>query len=549
MSDAAAALIKDGEIIAACEEERFTRKKHDGDFPKNAIDFCLNEAGITYKDLDYVGYYFKPWYNFYKRIFRVIQYLPASLKIGLMQGNKWLKILKIKDYIKEYFGLKNDKFPFKFIFVEHHLAHAASSFFVSPFKEAAILTMDESGEHTSIMFSHGVNNRINKIRSIGHPHSVGEVYKSVTSYLGFPHVGDEGKVMGLASYGKAEIPLEKIVAKMDKGDFHLHMRYFDYYTGVSKQFIKEFGQARIPDSNIEKKHQDMAFALQKLTEKIGLKFADYLYNITGSENICLAGGVALNCVMNGRILSESKFKNVFVQPAACDAGGAIGAAFSIYNNILGHERKYIMQNSLLGKSYTEKEIKDFLDRKGIKYEYRNDMTKFVARLIASGKIVGWFSGKMEFGPRALGGRSILADPRRAEMKDILNKRVKHRESFRPFAPSVLKEDAKLYFENASNSPFMLLTFPVKKEMRDVIPAITHVDGSARVQTVDKKALPRYWELINNFKKITGIGVILNTSFNIRGEPIVCSLEDAYNCYINTGIDYLVLENFILTKNA
>jgi len=548
MSDAAAAVVRDGELVAAAEEERFTRRKHDGEFPKNAIDFCLKEAGLTCRDLDYAGFYFRPWHDLHKRIFQVVRYIPDSLDMGMRQGSKWFRMLQIEDHLKEHFGIKGGKLPFKFKFVEHHLAHASSSFFVSPFKEAAILTMDESGEYTSILFSHGIDNKIRKIRSIGHPHSVGELYKSVTNYLGFPNVGDEGKVMGLAPYGKSGIDLEKIVTESNRQKLLLNMNYFSYYKGVSKRFIGEFGQARVKESTIDPRHKDMAFALQKLTEKIGLGFADYLHTVTQSENLCLAGGVALNCVMNGRIAAETKFKNVFVQPGACDAGGAIGAAFYVYNQLLGNERKYTMRHNLLGTSYREKEIRDFLDRKGARYEYRPDITEVAARLISSGKVVGWFSGKMEFGPRALGGRSILADPRVAEMKDILNKRVKHRESFRPFAPSVLKEDAGLYFENAVDSPFMLLTFQVKEKMKNVIPAITHVDDSARVQTVERDVLPKYWELINNFKKMTGVGVILNTSFNIRGEPIVSSPEDAYNCYVNTGLDCLVLENFLLMKN-
>jgi len=547
MSDAAAALIRDGEIIVAVEEERLTRKKHDGSFPKNAIDYCLKKEGITFKDLDYVGYYFKPLHDFHKRAYQVIRHIPKSLSPGVEQGGKWFTILKVQSYLKGHFGIKNGRTPYKFIFVEHHLAHASSSFMVSPFDESGILTMDESGEYTAVQFAHGKGNKINKVRSIGHPHSVGELYKSVTNYLGFPHVGDEGKVMGLSPYGKSGVAIDKLVAKLDRNKFKLDMSYFDYYKGVSKKFKNEFGPAREKNTKINTRHEDIAYALQKTTENIGLNFADQVHELTGSRNICLAGGVALNCVMNGRILAESKFENVFVQPAANDAGGAIGAAFYIYNNFLEKERKYVMRHTFIGPDYSEGDIRAFLDSKGAKYEYRKDITKRAAKLIADGKIIGWFSGKMEFGPRALGGRSILADPRRDEMKDILNSRVKHREGFRPFAPSVLKEDASLYFENSAESPFMLFTFQVKEGMKKVIPAITHVDGSARVQTVDKNLIPKYWELINNFKKITGIGVLVNTSFNIKGEPIVCSPEDAYNCYINTGIDCLVLENFLLTK--
>lgn len=547
MSDAAAAILKDGELIAAAEEERFTRKKHDGNFPKNAIDFCLKKADITYKDLDYVGFYFKPWYNFHKRLFQVFLHMPDSLRIGTSQGGVWLKMLMIKKYVREHFNIKG-KPPFKFIHVEHHLAHAASSFFVSPFEEAAILTMDESGEYTSIMFSYGVGNKIKKLRSIGHPHSVGSMYKYVTRYLGFPKVGEEGKVMGLAPYGRPGISLDRLIAKRGLDKFCLNMKYFIYYQGVSKRFLKDFGPPRIPELAIEKKHEDMAYALQRLTEDIALGFAGYLSDKTKSKNICLGGGVALNCVMNGRILAESSFKNIYVQPAASDAGGAIGAAFYIYNNVLGNKRTFVMRNTFVGPSYTEDEIKRFLDSVGAKYEYRSDITKVTAQLISDGKIVGWFHGGMEFGPRALGARSILADARRKDMKDIVNKRVKHREPFRPFAPSVLKEDAHLYFENVVDSPFMLLTFQVKENMRDVIPAITHVDNSARVQTVDKEVCPKYWDLINNFKQITGVGVVLDTSFNVRGEPMVCSPEDAYCCYIKTELDCLVLENFLLRKN-
>lgn len=546
MSDAAASLIKDGELVCAAEEERFTRNKHDGNFPANAIDFCLKEAGITYKDLNYVGFYFKPWHQFHKRLFQVARYLPGSLAIGKGQGGVWFKMLDIKKYVRSHFNIKG-RFPFKFVFVEHHLAHAASSFFVSPFEEAAILTMDESGEYTSILFSRGIGNKIKKLHYIGHPHSVGSLYKYVTNYLGFPRIGQEGKVMGLAPYGRPGINLDVLVSRMSGDTFRLNMKYFTYYQGVSKRFIEEFGPPRQPDAPMEKRHEDIAYALQDLTERIGLGFAGHLNKVTGSKNICLGGGVALNCVMNGKILAESPFKNVYVQPAASDAGGAIGAAFYIYNHILGNKRGDIMRHTFFGKGYTEAEIKSFLDSKGVKYEYRPDIAKVTAQLIADGKIIGWFNGKMEFGPRALGGRSILADPRRKEMKDILNKKVKHREPFRPFAPSVLKEDAERYFDGVTDSPFMLLTFPVKKEMRDVIPAITHVDNSARVQTVDKDVCPKYYELINEFKKITGVGVILDTSFNVKGEPIVCSPADAYNCYTGTQLDCLVMENFLLSK--
>lgn len=547
MSDAAAALIKDGELIAAAEEERFTRKKHDGNFPKNAIDFCLKEAGITYKGLDYVGFYFKAWHNFHRRMLSVLQNIPHSLMVSGDKGNRWFSMLIIKHYLARHFNIRVSEFPFKFIFVEHHLAHAASTFFVSPFEESAILTMDECGEYESILFSYGKENKITKLHYIGHPHAVGVLYRYVTNYLGFPKIGQEGKVMGLAPYGRAGISLDKVISKRDGKDFRLNMDYFRYYRGVSRKFIREFGPARTPDAVIEKRHEDIAYALQNLTEEIALGFADYLHKVTKSENLCLGGGVALNCVMNGRLLAESPFKKICVQPAAGDAGGSIGAAFYVYNHILGNKRKFKMVHTALGPQYSEKEIKEMLDTYGAKYEYCSDITKVTAELIAAGKIIGWFQGRMEFGPRALGQRNILADPRIKEMKDILNKKVKHRESFRPFAPSVLKEDRDIYFENATDSPFMLLTFPVKKEARAIIPAVTHVDNSARVQTVDREACPKYWELINNFKKITGVGVLLDTSFNVKGEPIVCSPEDAYNCYLKTGLDCLVLENFLLVK--
>lgn len=548
MSDAAAALIKKGELIAAAEEERFTRKKHDGNFPKNAIDFCLKEAGITYRDLDYVGFYFKPWHNFRKRLFSVMQNMPHSLIVSGVKANCWFDMLTTKNHLARHFKIKVNGFPFKFIFVEHHLAHAASSFFVSPFEESAILSMDECGEYESILFAYGNGNKINKIHSIGHPHAVGVLYRYVTNYLGFSKIGEEGKVMGLAPYGRPGISLDKVVSKRDGKDFRLNMDYFRYYRGVSRKFIKEFGVPRQPDTIIEKRHEDIAYALQNLTEEIALGFADYLYKVTKSGNLCLGGGVALNCVMNGRLLAESPFKKIYVQPAAGDAGGSIGAAFYIYNHILGNKRRFEMHHTAFGPQYSEREIKDMLYSYGAKYEYRSDITKVTAELIAAGKIVGWFQGRMEFGPRALGQRSILADPRIKEMKDILNKKVKHRESFRPFAPSVLKEDKDIYFGNATDSPFMLLTFPVKDEAGDIIPAVTHVDNSARVQTVDRKACPKYWELINNFKKTTGVGVLLDTSFNVKGEPIVCSPEDAYNCYLKTELDCLVMENFLLVKD-
>ena len=549
MSDSAAAIVKDGKLLAACEEERIVRKKHYGEFPFGAIKYCLNAAEISIGDIDHVAYFINPRYQFFHRMFEIVQFLPESLSLYSEYGGKWFKMNQIKKHIKKRFDIKR-KLPFEFHFVEHHLAHAASSFLLSPFDDAAILTMDESGEYTSTQFAVGHKNIIRKLGFVGHPHSVGSLYKAVTRYLGFYSVGDEAKVMGLSSYGHAYTDIFKLVKVLKKNKFKLNLPYFSLYAkDLSNKFIHEYGPPRVPETILTQKHKNIAAGLQVLTEMIALEFCEYLHSKTKSKNICIAGGVGLNCVMNGRILRESRFENIYVQPAANDAGGAIGSAFYVYNCILGKGRTFEMEHTYYGPERTEEEIEKYFRKKNVPFEKHENIEEITAKLLSQSKIIGWFQGKMEFGPRALGNRSILADPRKAEMKDRLNKRVKHREPFRPFAPSVLYEDKDLFFEEATSSPFMLIVFKVKKDKQKIIPAVTHVDGTARVQTVEKNINPKYWKLINEFKKISGIGVILNTSFNVRGEPVVCGIEDALNCFYKTEIDYLVAGKYLVSKNS
>ena len=548
MSDAAAALVGDGKIIAACEEERFTRKKHDGNFPLNAIQYCLDEAEINISQVDHVAYYIDPWYQFGNRMLEVARFLPASLSLASGYGGKWKNMLFIRNDFRKCFGL-NGKLPFSFHFVEHHLAHAASTFLVSPYEESAILTMDESGEFTSTLFSHGTGKKINKLDYLGHPHSVGSFYKAVTGYLGFPKQYQEGKVMGLASYGEPDQRVGKLVKTLNRNKFKLDLSYFGLYASeVSQKFRDEFGTSREAEGPITKHEEDVAAGLQEVTEEIGLEFSKYLCEKTGSKNICLAGGVALNCVMNGRILRETPFENIYVQPAASDAGGAVGAAFYTYFQESGAKREFMMDTTYYGPGFSDDELEAYLKKQGIAYTRHENIEEVAAGLLNQQKIIGWFQGRMEFGPRALGNRSILADPRQAEMKDIINEKVKHREGFRPFAPSCLEEDKDVYFEAAAVSPFMLLVFYVKPDKRSVIPAITHVDGTARVQTVNQNQNKRYWNLINEFKKLSGVGVVLNTSFNVRGEPIVCTAEEAYNCFLITEMDCFVAGKCLVQKD-
>jgi len=566
--DAAAVLLKDGRIVAAAQEERFTRKKHDDSFPTNAIKFCLAHVGITSKQLDYVGFYEKPFVKFDRILETFISVAPRGVKFFTVAMPIWLRQkLWIKDLIR-----KELEYDGEIIFAEHHQSHAASAFFASPFEDAAILTIDGVGEWTTTSYGYGSGNKITLTHEIKFPHSLGLLYSAFTQYLGFKVNSGEYKVMGLAPYGKPvyyDLIMENMIDLKDDGSFKLNMDYFAYTYAqqmINDKFVELFGHPpREPEAKIEQHHCDVAMSIQRVTEEVMLRMVNHLYEETGQKNLCMAGGVALNSVANGRIIRETPFEEVFVQPAAGDAGGGIGVATFIWFNILGNKRdvahksnpngirtgpeKDLMRNSYLGPEYSNEEIKRFLDEKEVVYEElgREELLKRTAEIIAGKRIVGWFQGRMEWGPRALGNRSILADPRDKEMKDIVNQKIKFRESFRPFAPTVLLDKAAEYFELDRQSPYMLLVAQVREDKKRVIPAVTHVDGSARVQTIAREDNPLYYDLIDAFYKITGVPVVLNTSFNVRGEPIVCTPEDAYTCFMRTKMDNLVMGNFMMRK--
>ncbi len=555
--DAAVCLVHDGELVAAVEEERFRRTKHVGmkavgGLPYKSIEYCLKEAGISLSDVDYIGYYFEPWEEALHNItFRLRKFLISPITSVFYIQNS-LELLKRHLLVNHLLNLKRGK-PIKIKYIDHHLSHAASAFLVSPFEEAAIMTIDAIGEWATTMFSLGKDNKIRILKEIYFPHSWGTLYALVTKYLGFTPYDDEYKVMGLASYGEPEYldTFRKLVEFKPKGEFRLNPSYFNKpFKGpdfFSKKFYSIFGFPRLEGEPIERRHMNIAASLQKILEECALHMAEHLYQETKEKNLCIAGGVGLNCCMNGKLLKEGPFERIYIQPASHDAGCALGAAFYIYHCLLDNPRSYTMRRADFGPGFSDEEIKRILDESKLGYEKCEDIAKATAQMIADGKIVAWFQGRMEWGPRALGNRSILADPTRADMQDILNKWVKHREDFRPFAPSVLEERASEYFDGISESPFMLQVVDVRPHKREQIPAVTHVDGTARPQTVSKKLHPLYWNLIQEFEKIKGVPVILNTSFNIRGEPIVCTPQDALRCFYSTGIDVLIIGSFIVSK--
>ena len=549
--DSAAAILKDGKIIAAAQEERFTRKKHDFSFPVNAINYCLKEAGIEAKDLDYIGFYDKPFIKFERILSTYIATFPRSFPSFLKAIPMWVsEKLWVPQTIRKELGFEKD-----ILFIEHHLSHAASTFLVSGFKEAAILTLDGVGEWATATYGVGKGENIELLKEIRFPHSIGLLYNAFTYYLGFRVNSDEYKVMGLAPYGEPryyDLIMENLIDVKEDGSFRMDMKYFAYDYGLrmtNRNFDKLFGDPRRkPESELTQKHKDLAASVQKVTEEIILRMARYAYKETGLKNLCLAGGVALNCVANGRILRETEFENIFIQPAAGDAGGVIGVASYIYSSLLKKGSVSTMKNAYLGPAFSNNEIKGYLDSSKIESECLSDkeLVGKVADLLRDKKVIGWFQGKMEFGPRALGARSILADPTNPDAKYTVNSKIKFREKFRPFAPTVLDNEVTSYFELDKPSPFMLLVAQVRKDKRN-IPSVTHVNGSARIQTIAKDDHPLYYDLIEEFHKKSGCPVILNTSFNLRGEPIVCTPHEAYLCFMRSGIDYLVLGNFILDK--
>ncbi len=555
--DAAAALLKDGEIIAAAEEERFTRKKHDQGFPINAINFCLKKANITPEDIAYAVFYEKPLLKFERLLMQHLHAYPSSYWSFYKAIPSWVvEKLRVPTTIQKKLKQGKKRFNGEILFLEHHIAHAASSYLVSPFQEAAILTVDGVGEWTTTASGYAKGNDIVLQKKIDFPHSLGLLYSAVTAYLGFKVNNDEYKVMGLAPYGKPTYyeKIKKLIDIKEDGSYALDMSYFVYHYKTempSKKFIEEFGPMRKSGESLDQRHKDIAASVQKVLEETLFTILNSLYKETKCDNLCMAGGVALNSVANGKITKRTPFKNVFIQPAASDAGTALGAALYIWHTILGNKRTIVQETSYFGPSFTTEEIKTCLDEQKIIYKEfksKKDIVKKTAELLAQDSVIGWFQGAMEWGPRALGNRSILSNPCNPHMKDILNAKVKHRELFRPFAPVILQEKVHEWFEiNKDEEPFMLFVYPFKKEKRHLVPAVVHVDGSGRLQTINKKQNTEYYAVIHEFEKITGVPILINTSFNIRGEPIVCTPQEAYRCMMGTGIDYLVMDHFIIAR--
>jgi len=578
--DSAAALLRDGEIVAAVQEERFTRKKHDSGFPDLGVAYCLEKAGITVRELDFVAFYDKPLLKFDRLLETYLSYAPVGFSSFSKALPVWLgEKLHIPRTLTKHLGGRPRR---PFVFPEHHESHAASAFFPSPFEEAAIVTMDGVGEWATTTIAKGQGNKMRILREIRFPHSLGLLYTAFTYYCGFKVNSGEYKLMGLAPYGEpeyADLIFDHLIDLKEDGSYRLDMSYFDYAAGLrmtSSKFHALFGdEPRRPETPLTQKHMDVAASIQKVTEEVMLRTARHAKEITGTDNLCLAGGVALNCVGNGRILREGPFDKVWIQPAAGDAGGALGAAQFVWYQLLDKPRTVdaddSQSGSLLGPRFESDYIRDLLDRKEVnyeEYEHEFELVDRVSRLIAEEKVIGWFQGKMEFGPRALGSRSIIGDARSPKMQSVMNLKIKFRESFRPFAPIVLEEDASEYFgiDKKHNSPYMLVVAPVREEkrkqtdpaksgldklheIRSVVPAITHVDFSARLQTIDDKRNPRLAALMRKFKEHTGCPVLINTSFNVRGEPIVCTPDDALHCFYGTEMDVLVLENFVICRDA
>jgi carbamoyltransferase len=597
--DSAACLVIDGEIVAAAQEERFTRVKHDHRFPLHAARYCLREANLTASDLDFVGFYDKPLLKFDRLLETYLDYCPAGFSSFLKSMPLWMsEKLWMPDLIRtelakvdgeedgevdERQAKKNGKkFAWKLLFGDHHESHAASAFYPSPFAEAAILTIDGVGEWATSSIGIGKGNDLTLLQELRYPNSVGLLYSAFTYYTGFKVNSGEYKVMGLAPYGEpkyVETIKDHLLEIRDDGSVKLNQEYFNYSQGLrmtNGAFDKLFGgPPRKPESQIGRREMDLARSIQVITEEVMLKMARYVQRETQMKHLCLAGGVALNCVANGRVLKEVPFEDIWIQPAAGDAGGALGIALAIWHRYLGKPRTVnghdTMKGSYLGPRDSEEEVEVYLRQNNLRYtKYsRDELPKVVAKLLAAEKVVGLHQGRMEFGPRALGCRSIIGDARSAQMQSVMNLKIKYRESFRPFAPSVLREHVSEWFELETDSPYMLLVADVSPEKRvavsdgeanlagldklkirrSEIPAVTHVDYSARIQTVTRETNPLYWDIIEAFRKLTGCPVIVNTSFNVRGEPIVCTPADSYRCFMRTEMDYLVLENFLLSKES
>lgn len=549
--DSAACLVKDGNVVAAVEEERFIRSKNTSTFPLHAINYCVQEAGISFNDIDCVLLYEKPYLKFSRVIIDHLQSFPFSAKRFLDSMPAWLDDrLSVELLLKKELGYEG-----KVMYVKHHLSHAASAFLVSPFEEAAILTADGVGEWTTTTCGYGKGNEIKILKEIHYPHSLGLLYSAVTTFLGFEANRGEGTVMGLSSYGKPVYidAFRKMIDVKEDGSYEIDPSYFKFIKGrrlYSRKFIKAFGKPRKARSKIERRHEDVAASLQMIVEEIIIKMANHIYEQTKMENLCLAGGVFLNCVANHKILEQTPFKNIYIQPAAGDTGGALGVAVYANNVIFNNPRTFVMDHPYHGPAINENHTRRVLlnapDLRMKKYT-EDELISFVADKLAQNKTVGWAQGRMEFGPRALGNRSILGNPCNPEMKDILNAKIKFRESFRPFAPAVLEENANDFFELKSVSPFMTLASRVKEDKKAQVPAITHVDGTARVQTVSKKTNPRFWKLIKEFEQLTGVPMVINTSLNLKGDPIVCTPDDAISCFKRCNMDYMVIGDYVAEK--
>jgi|TARA_B110000211_G_C14081725_1_gene554868 carbamoyltransferase len=581
--DSAAALIVNGNIVAAAQEERFSRKKHDASYPYNAINYVLTESSFRLSEIDHIVFFEKPFLKFERLLETYLAFAPRGFKSFSTSMPIWLKEkLFQKKYLFDLLKDQDEKFNDieKIYFSEHHFSHAASAFYPSPFEKAVVLTLDGVGEWATTTVAIGNKNDLNILKEIHFPHSIGLLYSAFTYYIGFKVNSGEYKLMGLAPYGQPkyrDLILKKLIDVKEDGTFRLNMKYFNYATGLTmtnKNFSNLFNEP-VRDAKKDKLtqfHMDIAASIQSVTEEIVLKLTKFISKEYNIKNLCLAGGVALNCVANGKILKEKSFDNIWIQPAAGDAGGSLGAALAYWHKELKKPRdvfKDQMQGSYLGPSFKDEEIEPELNRLNANYKKmsNNNLIEIIAKELSNEKTVGWFQGRMEFGPRALGARSIIADPRSEKMQKELNLKVKFRESFRPFAPSVLSEDVSKFFELNIDSPYMLLVSDIKKKLqiemtendkklfgidklnvkRSSLPAITHVDYSARIQTVHKETNKKYHDLLSKFKEITKCSVLINTSFNVRGEPIVCSIEDAFNCFMGTNLDILVIENFILIK--
>ena len=581
--DSAAALVVEGEVVAAAQEERFTRIKHDHEFPTNAVQYCLKEGGISPEDLDYVAFYDKPLQKFDRLLETYIAYAPLGVRSFLMAMPLWLKT---KLHLpREILKALEKRYRKRFVFTGHHESHAASTFFPSPFEESAILTLDGVGEWDTATIGHGQGHEIRLLKALHFPHSLGLLYSAFTYFCGFRVNSGEYKLMGLAPYGEPKYVDEiyqHLIDLKEDGSLAMNMQYFNYCQGLtmtSRKLNDLFGgPPRQPETAITQREMDLAASIQEVTNEVVLRMAKTAKKLTGSHNLCMAGGVALNCVANGKVLRSGIFDNLYITPASGDAGGALGTALFVHHQLLKQPRqlsgKDPLRGSLLGPAYSNEEIRKLLDAENVPHSYfarEEDLLRETAREMVNLKVVGWFQGRMEFGPRALGARSIIGDPRSKEMQSQMNRRIKFRESFRPFAPCVLEEEVNHYFDLDRESPYMLLVANVKRELwneltenqiksmkdpdlrkrikvaRSTLPAVTHVDMSARIQTVDEERHGRYYRLMKEFKNQTGCGVIVNTSFNIRGEPIVCTPADAYRCFMASDMDILVLENFLLRK--